>query len=268
MSVSKCDYQLIPPTTESYSPAPVHPDPVVAARIATVATASRGRRFAFCQVIPARPDTTEVLVRPMYQGIQNPDGTCVLLLAGQPYGYYQSIDAAYHHTGRDDLFLSWAEPEPRLPDSARDIANIEARENDATYWLVALPFIAHGPTDARTKAIDTATFLEPVTPGLMREATILLSGDNPTNPITLFCPIEPCMREPFHHGEHQPTTEPEPEADTEPADKTKPESTGEPEPQMEPDSATKADIEPEPGSPNDPALSQSTPDTADVEVPQ
>ncbi|MFD0556710.1 hypothetical protein FB566_1957 [Stackebrandtia endophytica] len=248
MSVSKCDYQLIPPTAESYPPAPTHPDPVVAARIATVATASRGRRFAFCQVIPARPDSTEVLVRPMHQGIQNPDGTCVLLLAGQPYGYYQSIDAAYHHAGRDDLYLSWAEPDRNLPDSARDVANIEARENDASYWLVALPFIAHGPTDARTKAIDTASYLEPVTPGLMREATILLSGDNPTNPITLFCPIPPCMREPFHHGEHQPGPEAEPQGETA--------------------SETEAEVETEagPGSPGDMVPAQSTPDTLDVEV--
>ncbi|MFD0557687.1 hypothetical protein FB566_2973 [Stackebrandtia endophytica] len=255
MSVSKCDYQLIPPTTSEYPPAPTHPDPVVAARIATVATASRGRRFAFCQVIPARPDSTEVLVRPMYQGIQNPDATCVLLLAGQPYGYYQSIDAAYHHTGRDDLYLSWAEPEPMLPDSARDIANIEARENEATYWLVALPFIAHGPTDARTKAIDTASFLEPITPGLMREATILLSGDNPTNPITLFCPIEPCKREPFHHGDHDPA----PESETEPPVESTPGTGAEAEPGSKPERGAEPETE---------TVTESPLDTSDVEVHQ
>ncbi|MFD0556997.1 hypothetical protein FB566_2249 [Stackebrandtia endophytica] len=263
MSVSKCDYQLIPPTNSEYPPAPVHPDPVVEARFVTVARTARPRRFAFCQAIPAHPGNGDVVVRPMYQGLRNPDGTCVLLLAGQPYGYYQSVDAAHHHAQGDDLYLVWLEPDHDLPDAADSVANVEARDNDASYWLVALPFIAHGPTDARTKAIDTASFLEPVTPGLMREATILLSGDNPTNPITLFCPIEPCMREPFHHGEHQPAPETErsgeSESDSEP--KVKPEPTGEPE-------TDDTETETEPGSQGDTVPDQSTPDTLDVEVPQ
>lgn len=205
MSVHQCDYQLLPPSADSYPSAPTHPDPVIAAQLATVAATARGRRFAFCQVIPARPDATDVVVRPMYQGIQNPDGTCVLLMAGQPYGYYRSIDAAHAHTGRDDLYLTWAEPDGELPDSARSVAAVESRENEVSLWLVALPFLAHGPTDARTRAIDTAAFLEPVTPGLTRQSAMLLSGDNPTSPITLYCPIEPCLREPFHHGDHEPS---------------------------------------------------------------
>jgi len=210
MSVQKCDYQLIPPTAEQYPPAPVHPDPVVEARFATVARAGRPRRFAFCQAIPAQPDSSDVVVRPMYQGLRNPDGTCVLLMAGQPYGYYRNVDAAHHHVQGDDLYLVWLEPEQDLPDAADSIANIEARQNDASIWLVALPFLAHGPTDARTRAIDTAAHLEPVTPGLTRQSAILLSGDNPGTPITLYCPIHPCLREPFHHGDHDPALDIEP----------------------------------------------------------
>ncbi|MFD0560050.1 hypothetical protein FB566_4043 [Stackebrandtia endophytica] len=258
MSVSKCDYQLIPPTTSKYPPAPVHPDPVIEAQFVTVARSARPRRFAFCQAIPAQPGNGDVVVRPMYQGLLNPDGTCVLLMAGQPYGYYQSVDAAHHHVQGDDLYLVWLEPALDLPDAADPVANVEARDNDASYWLVALPFIAHGPTDARNKAIDTASFLEPITPGLIREATILLSGDNPTNPITLFCPIPPCMREPFHHGDHEPKAEPE--VDPEPEHLTEPETVDETEPANE--------SEAEPGSLNDMVPNQSAPDTPDVEVPQ
>jgi len=206
MPIHTCDYQLIPPT-EDYPPAPTASDPVLAALLATETASARGRRFAFCQVIPVDRDSTEVMVKVLYQGIQNPDGTCILMLAGQPYGYYQSIDAAHHHTRRDDLYLSWAEPDRDLPDAIRSVAHIETRENDPSIWLVALPFLAHGPTDARARAIDTATFLEPATPGLTRESAILLSGDNPGTPITLYCPISPCLREPFHHGEHQPKAE-------------------------------------------------------------
>jgi len=207
MSVQKCDYQLIPPTTGEYPSASQHPDPVISARFATVARAGRPRRFALCQAIPAHHGNDDFVVRPMYQGLCNPDGTCVLLMAGQPYGYYQSVDAAHHHAQGDELYLVWLEPELDLPDAADSTANVEARENDPSIWLVALPFLAHGPTDARTRAIDTATFLEPVTPGLTRQSAILLSGENPGTPITLFCPIAPCLREPFHHGDHDPAPE-------------------------------------------------------------
>ena len=215
--VQKCDYQLLAPV-ESYGVAREHPDPVVAARFVTVARSARPRRFAFCQAIPARPGTGDggggVVVRPMYQGLQNPDGTCVLLLAGQPYGYYRSVDAAYHHAKGTDLYLVWLEPDHDLPDAQQSIAACETRDNPPTVWLVALPFIAHGPVDARIRAIDTANHLQPVTPGLTRRSALLFNTTDPTQPITLYCPIHPCQREPFHPGNHHPPP-PEPETKTE-----------------------------------------------------
>jgi|GEM_PF-2259879 len=249
MSVQKCDYQLVPPITGEYPSAPIHPDPVLEARFVTVARFSRPRRFALCQAIPAQPGNDDFLVRPMYQGLRNPDGTCVLLLAGQPYGYYQSVDAACHHAAGDELYLVWLEPELDLPDAADSVANIEARENEPSIWLVALPFLAHGPTDARTRAIDTAAHLEPVTPGLTRQSAILLSGENPGTPITLFCPIQPCLREPFHHGNHDPS--PEPHAEAEPAPLS--DNDGKP--------ASPADTKPTPDAP------ESTPEDAESTVP-
>lgn len=209
MSVQKCDYQLIPPTEDDDPAAPEHPDPLVAARLATVARSARPRRFAFCPAIPARPDTDDVVVRPMYQGLRNPDGSCVLLLAGQPYGYYRSVDAAYRHATGTDLYLVWLEPEHDLPDAVDSAANVEARENDAAMWLVALPYVAHGPTDARIRGIEIAHHVEPVTPGMTRRSAFLINGEDPGVPITLFCPMEDCMRAPFHLGSHEPEVEPE-----------------------------------------------------------
>lgn len=209
MSVQKCDYQLIPPTDEAIPPAPEHPDPVVAAKFATVARSARPRRFAFCQAIPASPDTADVVVRPMYQGLRNPDGSCVLLLAGQPYGYYRSVDAAHHNANGTDLYLVWLEPEHDLPDGQEPVAAVESRENDASIWLVALPFVAHGPADARIRALEMSDHLEPVTPGLTRRSALLFNGADPSQPVTLYCPVEPCMRAPFHLGNHQPQPAPE-----------------------------------------------------------
>jgi len=207
MIVHKCDYQLLAPPETPYQPASVHPDEVVAARFATVARSARPRRFAFCQAISARTDTDDTVVRPMYQGLRNPDGSCVLLIAGQPYGYYRDIDAAFHHAQGDDLYLVWLEPEFDLPDAQQSVAAIESRENDPTVWMVALPFIAHGPADARIRALDIEDHLEPVTPGLTRRSALLITGTDPSRPVTLYCPIEPCMREPFHHGDHNPPAE-------------------------------------------------------------
>ncbi|MFD0557802.1 hypothetical protein FB566_3088 [Stackebrandtia endophytica] len=204
MTIKPCDFQILSPTNEPLPVAPEHPDPVIAAQFATVARSARPRRFALCQAIPARPDTDEVVVRPMYQGLRNPDGSCVLLMAGQPYGYYQSVDAAYRHAEGTDLYLVWLEPEPTLPDATETSANVEARENEPEMWLVAMPFLSHGPNDARLRAIEIAEYCEPSTPGLHRQSALLLSGDDPTRPITVFCPIAPCMREPFHHGDHEP----------------------------------------------------------------
>ena len=205
MSVQKCDYQLLPPPEEPYEPAREHPDALVRGRMASVARSARPRRFAFCQVIPARPDTDDVIVRPMFQGLRNPDGTCVLLLAGQPYGYYRNIDAAFHHTCRTDLYLVWLERQHDLPDAQETAAAVESREADTSIWLVALPFIAHGPADARVRALETADHLEPITPGLTRRSALLFNGCDPTQPVTLYCPVDPCLREPFHHGDHNPT---------------------------------------------------------------
>ena len=149
MSVGKCDYQLLTPGVGRFEPAPVYPDLVVAARMATAARSARPRRFAFCQATPIGPGSDEVSVRAVYQGFQNPDGSCVLLLSGQPYGYYQSIDAAFHYATGSHLYLTWLEPEFHLPDGQEPTAAVEARHNPASVWLVALPFIAHGPHDAR-----------------------------------------------------------------------------------------------------------------------
>ena len=223
MSVGKCDYQLLTPGPGSFEPAPVYPDLIVAARMATAARSARPRRFAFCQAAPVGPGSDEVSVRAVYQGFQNPDGSCVLLLSGQPYGYYQSIDAAFHYATGSNLYLAWLEPEFHLPDGQEPTAAVEARHNPASVWLVALPFIAHGPHDARLRALETAAHLEPTTPGLTRRSALLFNGEDPTQPVTLFCPIEPCMRPPFHHGQHHPETElPEPETETE----TRPPETG------------------------------------------
>ena len=223
MSVGKCDYQLLTPGPGSFEPAPVYPDLVVAARMATAARSARPRRFAFCQATPIGPGSDEVSVRAVYQGFQNPDGSCVLLLSGQPYGYYQSIDAAFHYATGSNLYLTWLEPDHALPDGQEPTAAVEARHNPASVWLVALPFIAHGPHDARLRALETAAHLEPTTPGLTRRSALLFNGEDPTQPVTLFCPIEPCMRPPFHHGQHHPETElPKPGAETE----TRPPETG------------------------------------------
>ena len=225
MSVGKCDYQLLTPGVGRFEPAPVYPDLVVAARMATAARSARPRRFAFCQATPIGPGSDEVSVRAVYQGFQNPDGSCVLLLSGQPYGYYQSIDAAFHYATGSNLYLAWLEPDHALPDGQEPTAAVEARHNPASVWLVALPFIAHGPHDARLRALETAAHLEPTTPGLTRRSALLFNGEDPTQPVTLFCPIEPCMRPPFHHGQHHPDPElpkPEPGAETE----TRPPETG------------------------------------------
>lgn len=211
MTVHKCDYQLLPPPETPYPPAREHPDEVVAARFATVARAARPRRFALCQAFPARPDTDDMIVRPMYQGLRNPDGTCVLLIAGQPYGYYRDIDAAFHHADCDELYLVWLEPEHDLPDAQASVAAVETRDNDASVWMVAVPFIAHGPTDARVRALEIADHLEPVTPGLTRRSALLITGTDPSRPVTLYCPIGDCLREPFHHGEHDPLPDSTPE---------------------------------------------------------
>lgn len=149
----------------------------------------------------------------MYQGLRNPDGTVVLLLAGQPYGYYRSVDAAYHHAKGTDLYLVWLEPEHDLPDAQESTASVESRENTGSIWLVALPFIAHGPTDARVRALETSDHLEPITPGLTRRSALLFNGTDPSQPVTLFCPVDPCQREPFHAGNHAPEPEVEPEPD-------------------------------------------------------
>ena len=246
MSVGKCDYQLLTPGVGRFEPAPVYPDLVVAARMATAARSARPRRFAFCQATPIGPGSDEVSVRAVYQGFQNPDGSCVLLLSGQPYGYYQSIDAAFHYATGSHLYLTWLEPDHALPDGQEPTAAVEARHNPASVWLVALPFIAHGPHDARLRALETAAHLEPTTPGLTRRSALLFNGEDPTQPVTLFCPIEPCMRPPFHHGQHHPETElPKPEAETRPP---------EPAPLSEPDVLQPREPEPEPapGAKNNP----------------
>ncbi|GAA4915181.1 hypothetical protein LX16_4230 [Stackebrandtia albiflava] len=189
---------------EPTRPAPEHPDPAVAARLATVARRVRPRRFALCQAIPAGPDVDDLVVRPQYQGLQNPDGSCVLLIAGQPYGWYRSIDAAYAHAEGTDLWLVWLDPEPGPPEAESAAALDEARDGDVGTWLVGLPFLAHGPNDARIRAIEMAHHLEPATPGLSRRSALLFTGDDPLNPITLYCPTAPCARRPFHDGEHLP----------------------------------------------------------------
>ena len=226
--------------------------------MATAARSARPRRFAFCQATPIGPGSDEVSVRAVYQGFQNPDGSCVLLLSGQPYGYYQSIDAAFHYATGSNLYLAWLEPDHALPDGQEPTAAVEARHNPASVWLVALPFIAHGPHDARLRALETAAHLEPTTPGLTRRSALLFNGEDPTQPVTLFCPIEPCMRPPFHHGQHHPETElPEPEAETrppEPAPLSEPDvlQPREPEPGPDPAAETAPDPEPAPGAKNNP----------------
>ena len=239
MSVGKCDYQLLTPGVGRFEPAPVYPDLVVAARMATAARSARPRRFAFCQATPIGPGSDEVSVRAVYQGFQNPDGSCVLLLSGQPYGYYQSIDAAFHYATGSHLYLTWLEPDHALPDGQEPTAAVEARHNPASVWLVALPFIAHGPHDARLRALETAAHLEPTTPGLTRRSALLFNGEDPTQPVTLFCPIEPCMRPPFHHGQHHPETElPKPGPAKETETETRPPEPG-PETETETETETK-----------------------------
>jgi hypothetical protein len=142
-----------------------------------------------------------------FQGVQANDGSCVLLDVGRPVGWYTSVDSAFAHRGRDGMFLVWTEPANPPHHSA---ANLEAAQGEATIWCVLLPYKAHGPHDARIRAIELATAFEETTPGLTREMAMLCDAQSSGQPITLFCPTPGCLREPYHHGDHAPAnTEPE-----------------------------------------------------------
>ena len=105
------------------------------------------------------------------------------------------------------MYLVWTEPS-NPPHHSN--ANLEAAQGETTIWCVLLPYRAHGPHDARIRAIELATAFEETTPGLTREMAMLCDAQASGQPITLFCPEPGCLREPYHHGDHAPAnTEPE-----------------------------------------------------------
>jgi hypothetical protein len=204
MLLRTCDVEFLSPGEDPPPPAPVCEDMSLHAKLATAARSQRGRRFAFCEITDT-PDGPRARVA--FQGVQANDGSCVLLDVGRPVGWYTTVDSAFAHRGREGMSLVWTEPANPPNHSA---ANLEAADNDATIWCVLLPFQAHGPHDARIRAIEIATAFEETTPGLTREMAMLCDAQASGQPITLFCPTPGCLREPYHHGDHQPaTTEPE-----------------------------------------------------------
>jgi hypothetical protein len=145
--------------------------------------------------------------RVAFQGIQANDGSCVLLDVGRPVGWYTTVDSAFAHRGREGMSLVWTEPVNPPNHSA---ANLEAAQGEPSIWCVLLPFQAHGPHDARIRAIEIATAFEETVPGLTREMALISDAQAGIAPMTLFCPIPGCLREPYHHGDHAPaSTEPE-----------------------------------------------------------
>jgi hypothetical protein len=168
------------------------------AKLATAARSQRGRRFAICEITET-PDGQRARVA--FQGVQANDGSCVLLDVGRPVGWYTTVNSAFAHRGRDGMTLVWTEPANPPNHSA---ANLEAAQGDPTIWCVLLPFQAHGPHDARIRAIEIATAFEETTPGLTREMAMLCDAQAGIAPMTLFCPVPGCLREPYHHGDHAP----------------------------------------------------------------
>ncbi|HZE42052.1 MAG TPA: hypothetical protein VE172_24920 [Stackebrandtia sp.] len=204
MLLRTCDVEFLEPNEDPPPPAPICHDVAMQAKLATAARSQRGRRFAFCEFT----DTADgPRARVAFQGIQANDGSCVLLDVGRPVGWYTTVDSAFAHRGRDGMSLVWTEPANPPNHSA---ANLEAAQAEATIWCVLLPYRAHGPHDARIRAIEIATAFEETTPGLTRQMALISDAQAGTVPISLFCPTPGCMREPYHHGDHAPAnTEPD-----------------------------------------------------------
>ncbi|HZE41071.1 MAG TPA: hypothetical protein VE172_19910 [Stackebrandtia sp.] len=198
MLLRTCDVEFLAPDEDPPPPAPVCEDMSLHAKLATAARSQRGRRFAFCEVTDSGE---EIRTRVAFQGIQANDGTCVLLDVGRPVGWYTSVDSAFAHRGREGMSVVWTEPVNPPNHSA---ANLEAAQGDPSIWCVLLPFQAHGPHDARIRAIEIATAFEETTPGLTREMALISDAQAGIAPMTLFCPVPGCLREPYHHGDHAP----------------------------------------------------------------
>jgi hypothetical protein len=196
MLLRTCDVQFLQPEEDPPPPAPVCEDVVLQAKLATAARAQRGRRFAFCELIEP---SAGVQGKVVFQGVQANDGSCVLLDVGRPVGWYTSVDTAFAHRGREGMFLVWTEPANPPRHSS---ASLEAAHGDATIWCVLLPYKAHGPHDARIRAIEIATAFEETVPGLTREMAMISDAQAGIAPMTLFCPTPGCLREPYHHGDH------------------------------------------------------------------
>ena len=200
MLLRTCDVEFVAPNEDPPPPAPVCGDTSVHAKLATAARSQRGRRFALCEVTDSGE---EMRTRVAFQGVQANDGSCVLLDVGRPVGWYTTVDSAFAHRGRDGMFLVWTEPANPPNHSA---ANLEAAQGDPSIWCVLLPFQAHGPHDARIRAIEIATAFEETVPGLTREMALISDAQAGIAPMTLFCPVPGCLREPYHHGPHEPAT--------------------------------------------------------------
>jgi hypothetical protein len=99
------------------------------------------------------------------------------------------------------MYLVWTEP-ANPPHHSN--ANLEAAQGEPTIWCVLLPFQAHGPHDARIRAVEIATAFEETTPGLTRQMALISDAQAGSVPISLFCLTPGCLREPYHHGDHQP----------------------------------------------------------------
>lgn len=142
MSVRHCEFQIIAPEEFAPEPAPTHPDPATRERMASACRDRRPRRFAFCEV--ARTAACGPTARPVYHGLRNSDGACVLLLDGKPYGWYRSVDSAFAHLHRDDLWLLWLD---QAPAAAAASGRGELPEFGGAQWDAAVRNMAasHAP---------------------------------------------------------------------------------------------------------------------------
>lgn len=201
MSVSPCSFEILPPAGD-VSPAHVHPDPDVYARMAAVARGHVARRFALCRYNADGPaGSSNVLCE--YFGLQYRDGVTITDHRGRPVGWYTTLDSAHHHLTDKrpfPLWLVWLEPATPFTTTEQSTAATEAAQLEPGPFIVGVAFLAAGPTDAQLHAIRLIEAAESFLPEVQRHASMIASYQHGNH--SLFCPQPGCVKTWKHPGDH------------------------------------------------------------------